>query len=127
MSETEATKIIDEFFNAFNAHDSKAYLATFHFPHIQINGKGDVILVPTASDILPLDNVIDYLFRTEEWDHSVLDSAELIHASEVKVHLKIEFSRYKKDGSRYASYNAFWIITKKDGKWGVQARSSYAP
>jgi hypothetical protein len=39
----------------------------------------------------------------------------------------VVFSRYKADGTKYATYQSLWIVTKKDDGWGVQARSSFAP
>jgi len=45
----------------------------------------------------------------------------------VKVHFEVVFSRYKADGSKYATYQSLWIVTQRDGTWGVQARSSFAP
>jgi hypothetical protein len=37
------------------------------------------------------------------------------------------FSRYKADGTKYATCQSLWIVTLKDGALGVQARSSFAP
>ena len=127
MSEAEAAKAIEAFFDAFNAHDGEAHLNIHHFPHIRINDRGQVNIVQNASDLLPLDDILAYLTKKEGWHHSTLDSVEVIHASKIKVHFNIEFSRYKADGSRYAVYKSLWIITKKDKRWGIQARSSYAP
>ena len=45
----------------------------------------------------------------------------------VKVHFEVVFSRYKADGSKYATYQSLWMVTNKAGVWGVQARSSFAP
>jgi len=127
MSETEAAKAIEAFFEAFNAHDKEAHLKTLHFPHIRINGNGGVLIFQNTADFPPLDKTLAFLTKNEGWDHSTLDSMEVIHASEVKVHFNIEFSRYKKDRTRYAVHKSLWIVTKKDSHWGVQARSSYAP
>ncbi len=127
MSEAEAAKTIKAYFEAFNAHDNKTFLDTHHFPHIRINDKGQVSIVQNASELLPLDETLTNLTKKERWYHSTLDSLEVIHASEIKVHFNIQFSRYKADGSKYAVYKSLWIITKKDGRWGIQARSSYAP
>lgn len=126
-TETEAAGAIKNFFEAFNAHDNEAYMKTLHFPHIRISGNGDVLIARSAVDFRPLDRTLAFLAKKEGWDHSGLDSMEVIHVSDVKVHFNIEFSRYKKDGTRYAVHNSLWVITKKDGQWGVQARSSYAP
>jgi len=127
MYEAEAAKAIKAYFKAFNAHDQETYVDTQHFPHIRINDKGRVSIVQNASKLLPLDEVLAYLINEEGWHHSTLDSLEVIHASKVKVHFSIQFSRYKADGSKYAVYKSLWIITKKDDHWGIQARSSYAP
>jgi len=126
-SESEAANTIKAYFNAFNARDNETYLGTQHFPHIRINDKGQVSIVQNASELLHLDEVLAYLTKKEGWHHSTLDSLEVIHASEIKVHFSIQFSRYKADGSKYAVYKSLWIITKKDNHWGIQARSSYAP
>ena len=45
----------------------------------------------------------------------------------MKVHYEVVFSRYKADGTKYATYQSLWISTLKDGQWGIQARSSFAP
>jgi hypothetical protein len=127
MSEAEAAKAIEAFFNAFNAHNGEAHLNTHHFPHVRINDKGRVSIVPNASELLPLNDVLANLTKKEGWHHSTLDCVEVIHASEIKVHFNIRFSRYKADGSKYAVYKSLWIVTKKDNHWGIQARSSYAP
>jgi len=126
MSETEAAKAIEAFFKAFNAHDNEAYQKALHYPHIRINNNGRVIIIQDPAD-WSLERALTYLAKNEGWEYSTLDSVKVIQASEVKVHFDIEFSRYKKDGSRYAVHKSLWIVTKKDGQWGVQARSSFAP
>lgn len=126
MSETEAAKEIEAFFKAFNAHDNEAYQKALHYPHIRINDNGRVLIIQDPAD-WSLERALAYLAKNEGWEYSTLDSVKVIHASEVKVHFNIEFSRYKKDGTRYAIHKSLWIVTKKDGHWGVQTRSSYAP
>ena len=126
-TENEAVKAIEAFFHTFNAHDSDGNLKTLHFPHIRINGSGNVNIIQNATDVRPLDVALAYLTESEGWHHSTLDSVERIHGSDVKVHFNIQFSRYKADGSKYAVHKSLWIVTKKDGRWGIQARSSFAP
>jgi hypothetical protein len=72
------------------------------------------------------DAAFDFLTEREGWDHSTLDMVEVIHESDVKVHFKIEFSCYMTDGTKYATPQSLWIVTKKDDHWGVLVRSSYA-
>jgi hypothetical protein len=127
MPAIEAAKAIEAFFEAFNAHDGEAHLNTHHFPHIRINDQGQVRIVQNASEYQPLESVLEYLTKREGWHHSTLDSVEVIHASPLKVHFSIQFSRYKVDGSRYAVHKSLWVVVKKDDRWGILARSSYAP
>ncbi|MEW6188106.1 MAG: hypothetical protein AB1585_20485, partial [Thermodesulfobacteriota bacterium] len=115
------------YFKAFNANDENAYQIAHHFPHIRINDKAEVSIVMNASELLPLKLIQNHLIRTENWDHSFLDSLELVHASANKVHFNIQFSRYKKEGLPYVTYKALWVVTQKEGRWGILARSTYAP
>lgn len=127
MSEIEAAKAIEAYFKAFNAYDEEGYKNSQHFPNIRINDRGSVSIVMNASELLPLSTVLAYFKKKEGWHHSALDSMEVIHASPVKVHFNIEFSRYKADGSRYVVHKSLWVVTQKEDRWGILARSSYAP
>jgi hypothetical protein len=42
------------------------------------------------------------------------------------VHFRVQFTRYREDGSVVGSYRSFYIITLLDGRWGIQGRSSWA-
>ena len=67
------------------------------------------------------------LIEEEGWHHTVLDLAEPIHVWDAKAHFKVEYSRYKADGTKYVSHEALWIVTLVDGHWGVQWMSLYLP
>ena len=51
---------------------------------------------------------------------------ELVDAGPNKVHFRVQFSRYRADGSLIGSYKSFYIVTLKDGRWAIQGRSSWA-
>ena len=122
--EAAARAPIEAFFKAFNARDNDALKKTLHFPHVRINEMGGVRVWNDASEVA---TNFEGLIRSEGWARSTLDSVAIRHNSDMKVHFDIVFSRYRADGTKYAAYEALWIVTKKDGSWGVQARSSYAP
>ena len=67
------------------------------------------------------------LKQSEGWHHSTLDGADVIHEGPDKVHFDMRFSRFLDDGSRYATHRAVWVVTRLEGHWGIQARSSFAP
>jgi hypothetical protein len=49
-----------------------------------------------------------------------------IHVGPDKVHLKVAFSRWKADGSLIGRFGTIYIVSRQDGHWGIQARSSFA-
>ena len=111
------------FFEGFNARDNDAIRKALHYPHVRFaSGR-----VRIAEDQSAFKTRFDFLIEREGWHHSTLDSVEVIHASDDKVHFAIEFSRYKEDGTKYVTHKSLWIVTREDDHWGVIARSSFAP
>ena len=123
-AEKEARAPIEAFFKAFNARDNEALKKTLHYPHVRINEAGGVNVWRDASEA---GTNFDGLTRSEGWARSSLDSVTMRQHDDVKVHFELVFSRYKADGTKYATYQSLWVSTKKDGAWGIQARSSFAP
>ena len=122
--EVEARAPIEAFFKAFNARDNEALKKTLHYPHVRINEAGGVNVWRDASEV---GTNFDALTRSEGWARSSLDSVTMRQNDPVKVHFEVVFSRYKADGTKYATYQSLWVSTKRDGAWGIQARSSFAP
>ncbi|MEO7653140.1 MAG: hypothetical protein ABIZ80_22000 [Bryobacteraceae bacterium] len=120
-SEEEARKVINAYFPLFSKHDAKGLLSVVNFPHIRVTDAGTLI-VPSAKewtgDPTPLE---------EHYHHTELDSLTFVQSNAVKAHALVVFSRYKADGKRYISYPTLWIVTKVNGHWGIQVRSSFAP
>ena len=116
--------ILDHFMRSLNASDEAGVNQSFNFPHVRFTGGGDVKIFPEPGDY----NLSYFRERTEAdgWHRSDWDRREVIHAGPNKVHLDTQFSRYRVDGSVIGSYTSIYIVTCLDGKWGIQARSSYA-
>ena len=69
----------------------------------------------------------DFVARAGEgWARSQWDERTPIHVGPDKVHLKVAFSRWKADGSLIGRFGTIYIVTRQDGHWGIQARSSFA-
>ena len=125
-SEEKALRVLDTFFAALNAGDAGALYQTINLPHVRISGNG--VAIYATLDDLEGSYLRDFSSRAgPDWDHSILDSKEVIHSSESKVHVFIQFTRRDKNGGEIATYKSLWIMTCIDGHWGVQARSSFAP
>ncbi len=117
--ETSARKAIDDFFAALNAWDLEAARNALNYPHVHIAGQ-DVRVWHQ-----PADFVIDFeeLAASEGWKYSTLDSCAMRQSSEEKVHFEVQYSRHRADSTRYATYQSLWIVTRRDGRWGIQCRS----
>jgi hypothetical protein len=117
-----AQACLDAFMMAFNARDLAAYEATFNFPHVRF--ASGTVTVMNAGFHKP-----DMFTRgaLADWDHSAWARRDVIHAGADKVHIDTRFTRYRKDGSVLGGFDSIYIVTRQDGRWGVQGRSSYAP
>jgi hypothetical protein len=116
-----ALAVLDRFMAALNAGDEPALLATLHFPHYRLAG-GRVQVWDQPGAYLG-----DFLARAgADWHHSAWDFRKVIAAGASKVHLDVQFTRYRADNSPIGSFRSLWIVTEQDGRWAVAARSSFA-
>lgn len=113
---------LDAFLVAFNARDLTAYEATFNFPHVRFASNTVTIINPGyhKPEMFERGSLAD-------WDHSAWDRREVIHAGADKVHIDTRFTRYRKDGSVLGGFDSIYIVTRLNGRWGIQGRSSFAP
>jgi hypothetical protein len=127
-SEAEALRVLDEFMANFNNRDHAAMAALFHFPHVRI-AHGEVFIWNSAEEFLAARTPADQerFVRATGWHRTEWDSREVIQVGERKVHIAVRFTRYREDGSVIGAYNSLYIVTKRNGRWGIQARSSYVP
>ena len=106
---------------ALNAGDEPALLATLRFPHYRLaGGRMRVWDRPGAY-------LADFLARAgADWHHSEWDFRRVIAAGPAKVHLDVQFTRYRIENSVMGSFRSLWIVTESSGFWAVAARSSFA-
>jgi hypothetical protein len=120
-----ARAAMDGFMAAFNAEDAEAIRTRwFHFPHIRFHS-GTVTVIERPADYT--SNLV--WARTGEsagWSQTAWDYVEVIDAGADKVHFRVQFTRYRHDGSVVGSYRSLYIVTFKDGYWAIQGRSSWA-
>jgi hypothetical protein len=109
--------IVNKNIDAWNRRDIDSRLSTLHFPQYRISGTGS--LVEESEEVIgeKWKQALEFAVKCEKWDHSEIDEAKVVHSSDDKVHLSLDFGRYRADGFRYASLKSFWIMTKKDGEW----------
>ena len=125
-SASQAVAAIENFMAALNARDDARLLDLLHLPHVRISGAGVAIWHDRAE--LEATYLRDFYQRAgPDWHHTTLDSTEVLHSSQHKVHVLIQFTRRDADDAPTATYRSLWIMTEEAGHWGAQARSSFAP
>lgn len=118
----EALRVLDDYLAGLNRGDEKAANDACNFPHVRIAG-GKVAVWQHHGDY----RLEDFRARAGDgWHHSTWDERTPIHVGESKVHLKVKFSRWRRDGSLIGAFETIYIVTRQDGHWGIQARSSFA-
>jgi hypothetical protein len=119
-----ARAALDGFMDAFNREDAEAIRTCwFHFPHVRFHS-GKVTVMAAPSDYHNL--VWTRGGQSADWARSAWDYREVIDAGPEKVHFRVQFTRYRADGTPIGSYRSLYIVTLNDGRWGITARSSWA-
>jgi len=119
-----AREAVDGFMAAFNAEDREAMQTRWvHFPHVRFHS-GRVTVMQTPDDFAA--SVWERTGEAEGWARTAFDYVEPIDAGPSKVHFRVQFTRFRADGSPMGSYKSLWIVTLQKGRWALQGRSSWA-
>jgi hypothetical protein len=119
-----ARATLDGFLAAFNAENvDEIKDRWFHFPHVRFHS-GKVLVMETAADFR--SSVLARQGQARDWSRSTWDYAEPVDFDAHKVHFRVQFSRYRADGGLIGRYKSLYIVTHKDGRWGIQGRSTWA-
>lgn len=117
-----AYEVTDEFMRTFNTKDAVQYGSVFHFPSVRI-ASGTVRIINGPQD---LESGFETL-GAQGWDHSAWASRKVVQCDATKAHMLTTFVRYRADGSEMSRFNSLYIVEQKEGRWGLTARSSFAP
>jgi hypothetical protein len=74
----------------------------------------------------PMD-LFDRLKNADGWSHSRWEKREVMQHNDTKAHVMLSYTRFRADGSVIGVYDSLYVLTKVDGRWGIQARSSFGP
>lgn len=117
-----AYDVTDDFMRTFNSKDAQQFGSVFHFPSVRISS-GNVRIINGPQDL-------ESGFATlgaQGWDHSAWLSRKVVQCDATKAHMLTTFARYRADGSLMSQFNSLYIVENKGGRWGLTARSSFAP
>lgn len=115
---------LDRWMAALNAYDNAAMDAELHFPHVRFaGGKVTVYEKPGTN---PMD-LFERLKRDSGWHHSAWNRRDIVQRNDTQAHFAVNYTRYRADGSIIGHYDSLYVLALKDGRWGVQIRSSLGP
>lgn len=118
-----ALQVVEDYISTFNTRDIKKFEATMHYPHVRLaDGKVKVWETPPGQQ-----EIFGALEKSIGWDHTRLDQKQVIQCGPDKVHVAVKVSRCRKDGTPIQTFQSLYLVTLRNGRWGIQIRSSYAP
>ena len=123
-TQTACFAVLDRFMDALNAHDAAAMDATMHFPHVRFAGGQLRTYDQPGSN--PMD-LFQKLKAEDDWRHSTWRTRELVQFSETKAHVALSYTRFRSDSSVIGIYESLYVLTRVNGAWGLQMRSSFGP
>ncbi len=124
-NEAAVMQALDEFMDALNSRDPSRLAAACHFPHVRFSA-GAMRIWRTSEDFCR-DGDLAGIPLEREWHASSWDARRILQASKDKIHVAVTFSRHTLAGAKISTYDSLYIVTKQNGRWGVQIRSSFAP
>ena len=115
---------MDAFMLGFNARDPEAWAASLNYPHVRF-ASGSVTVWDSAEEFA--QTLAFETLPRSGWDHSHWLTRDVVLVSSEKAHIATVFQRFNSDNEVLFTYESLYIVTKVDGHWGTQARSSLAP
>ncbi len=119
-----AMAALDEFMSTFNARDPRRWAQSLNYPHVRF-ASGTVTVWDSAEEFARTESF--KRLAAIGWDHSHWLTRELVLVSPAKVHIATKFQRFNDSNEIIGTYESLYIVTKVEGHWGTQARSSLAP
>lgn len=114
----EALATVERYLAALNARDTAGIRDAFNFPHIRIGADGSLTRFER-----PEDYDFSYFIRRtgpDGWHRTVWDRTEVVFATPSKAHVAVDFTRYREDGSVIGRYFSLYVVTCRNGHWGIQ-------
>jgi len=117
-----AMAVMDRFMVALNARDEAALQATLHFPHYRLAAGGMQVFERPQDYTL----AAFYARAGDGWARSGWDFRRTIAAGPDKVHLDVQFTRYRADGGALGHFRSLYVLARREGRWAIALRSTFA-
>lgn len=115
-----AIATVDAFTDRFNARDLDGMDAHLHFPHVILSAER--LVVWDRPGQMPRD-FFERLVATTGWHHTAYLAQRPVLIGVRKVHLFVDYTRNRADGSVITRHQNLWIVTRDEDRWGIKQRS----
>jgi hypothetical protein len=115
----EAMVALDRYLETWNSRDAATWATSLHFPHVR-PGPGAFELTRSPEEYAK--GVSFEATLKSGWHHSEWISREVLQIGGDKIHASGTWQRYTADDKPLQSSDITYILTRNNGRWGVQAR-----
>ena len=119
---TGARQALQDFLADWNAADLDAIKEHLSFPHVTHNSSNIVVARSQGEFVQDFE-----LLRQQGWRRSTFDHFEVLQESQNKVNFLVDFRRFDDNDAVMFSGQVFYVVTRQDGRWGMQYRSGGPP
>lgn len=117
-----AREAVERYFEELNTLDPQALAATLHFPHVRLGASGLEFWRDEGEFLSGTEPG-----RQRTWRLTTVEAIEPIQVGATGANFAIRFARVNSSGEALSTYDAVFLVTRRDSKWAVQARSTFAP
>ena len=115
----DAMVALDRYLETWNSRDAATWATSLHFPHVR-PGPGAFEMTRSPEEYIKGVN-FDQTLKTG-WHHSEWVTREVLQVGVDKIHASGTWQRYTVDDKPLAGSDITYVLTRIDGRWGVQAR-----
>ena len=124
-AESAARNVLEKYIEARNNRDVEGLAELHHYPSVVLRNVDLYVFNAPEDYITYEENTVMPNLDYAEWDHSKLNSVEVIQSDPGMVHLAIKIEDINIVGEMSGGgEEGIWVVTKIDDKWGIQARSN---
>ncbi|MFF8958292.1 hypothetical protein [Streptomyces sp. NPDC014894] len=120
----DVRRALDAFLDALNSRSVPDWARTLHYPHLRVSD-GEVTVWETEKEYVERSEPEVAQLLATGWVRSGWESVELIQGSAGQVHARVRFARYDRNGALLGSFESLYVLTLRDGRWGVLARIAF--
>lgn len=110
----------DRFLETWNTRDADTWASSLNYPHVRPSSNPRFDLFDSAEDYAANANFTETL--ATGWRYSRWHSREVLQVGNNKVHIAGRWIRFDENDNPTISSLVTYVITNRDGHWGLQSR-----